>query len=67
VSVLVEDVHLRRLCRRSSPTRLTVTGALEHVCPRVRPGLVHLVALFDRLLARAAAAEPAPLLRPALA
>lgn len=45
--------------------RLTVTRALEHVCPRPRPGLVRVVAALDRTLRRAA--EPVPVLRPALA
>lgn len=55
------------LARAGRDVTLTVTTALEHVCPRVRPGLVHVVALVDRLLVRAAVVEPVPTLRPALA
>jgi acetyl esterase/lipase len=38
--------------------RLTVTPALTHVCPRLRPGLVRIAGVLDRTLARATAAEP---------
>ena len=55
------------LARAGRDVRLTVTDALEHVCPRLRPGLLTVVGLVDRLLARAAAAEPAAALHPALA
>ena len=57
----------RALAHAGRDVRLTVTNALEHVSPRVRPGLVFVVALVDRLLARAAAVEPVPSLRPAVA
>ena len=57
----------RALAVAAPDARLTVTSALEHVCPRVRPGFLAVVALVDRLLLRAAAAGPAPVLRPALA
>jgi pimeloyl-ACP methyl ester carboxylesterase len=55
----------RALVRTGGDVRLTVTSALAHVCPRVRPGLLAVVALVGRLLERAA--EPAPSLRPAFA
>jgi hypothetical protein len=44
--------------------RLTVTRSLDHVRPRLRPGLGRLVAALDRTLRRAAEAEPAPVFRP---
>lgn len=45
--------------------RLTVTSALVHVRPRLRPGLVHVAWALDRTLARAVAAERRrPVLRP---
>lgn len=44
----------RSLAAAGRDVRLTVTNALEHVAPRVHPGLVHLVGLVDRTLARAA-------------
>ena len=47
--------------------RLTVTSALEHVCPRPRPGLLRVVGALDRTLRRAAAPATAPKLRPAAA
>jgi pimeloyl-ACP methyl ester carboxylesterase len=55
------------LARAGHDVRLTMSGALAHVCPRPRPGLVRVVALVERLLARADGAEPAPELRPAFA
>ncbi len=57
----------RALAAAGRDVRLTVTPALLHVKPRVRPGLVTLVALLDRTLRRAAEAEPVPALRPSLA
>jgi acetyl esterase/lipase len=39
--------------------RLTVTPALRHVCPRLRPGLLRVAAALDRTLARAFDTEPA--------
>jgi pimeloyl-ACP methyl ester carboxylesterase len=53
------------LACRGRDVRLTVTTGLAHVCPRARPGLVQVVGLVDRLLVRAAAAEPVRRLRPA--
>lgn len=47
--------------------RLTVTPALLHVKPCLRPGLVRLVTLLDRTLARASYADPVPALRPSVA
>jgi dienelactone hydrolase len=44
--------------------RLTVTPALEHVRPRLRPGLVRIAAALERTLGRAAEVRPAPSLRP---
>jgi alpha-beta hydrolase superfamily lysophospholipase len=54
----------RALAEAGRDVRLTVTHALHHVVPVPRPGLVRLVALLDRTLARAADAEPALVLRP---
>lgn len=47
--------------------RVTVTPALLHVKPCLRPGLVHIMTLLDRTLARASHAEPVPALRPSVA
>ena len=47
--------------------RLTVTPALLHVKPRLRPGLVRVATLLDRTLRRASQAEPMPELRPSVA
>ncbi len=47
--------------------RLTVTPALLHVQPRVRPGLARLVALLDRTLRQASRSEPVRALRPSIA
>lgn len=45
--------------------RLTVTPALLHVCPRVRPGVLRLAGVLDRTLVRALEAEePMSVLRP---
>jgi pimeloyl-ACP methyl ester carboxylesterase len=57
----------RALARAGRDVRLTVTDALEHVSPRLRPGLPSVLGLVDRLLVRAAAAEPPAALRPAFA
>ncbi len=53
------------LAEAGRDVRLTVTPALTHVCPRLRPGLVRVAAVLDRTLARAANAErPATVLEP---
>ena len=52
----------RLLARAGCDVSLTVTGALEHVRPRPRPGLVLLVALLGRTLRRLAEAGTAPVL-----
>lgn len=57
----------RALARAGQDVRLTVTGALVHVTPRLRPGIASVVGLLDRTLTRAARAEPAPQLRPSVA
>jgi pimeloyl-ACP methyl ester carboxylesterase len=57
----------RALARVGRDVRLVVTDALEHVCPRLRPGLLTVVGVVDRLLVRAAQAEPAPMPRIAFA
>jgi len=44
--------------------RLTVTRALDHVRPRLRPGFVGVAAALDRTLKRAAQSERAPAFRP---
>jgi hypothetical protein len=56
----------RALASAGGDVRLTVTHALEHVRPRRRLGLVHVVAALDRTLRRAAEAETTaiPVLRP---
>ena len=56
----------RALARAGADVRLTVTAALDHVCPRLRPGLLPLLALVERTLRRAAGA-PVPALRPVAA
>lgn len=55
------------LAEAGRDVRLTVSGALLHVKPRLRPGLVPILALLDRTLRRAADRRPAPALRPSLA
>lgn len=55
------------LAEAGRDVRLTVTTALLHVKPRLRPGLVPILALLDRTLLRAAERRPAPALRPSLA
>ena len=57
----------RALAEAGRDVRLTVSSALHHVCPRPRPGIVRVAAALERTLRRAAAAEPVPSLRPALA
>jgi dienelactone hydrolase len=57
----------RALAAAGLDVRLTVTPALLHVKPRLRPGVVHVVALLDRTLRRAAGSEPVPALRPSVA
>lgn len=54
------------LALAGADVRLTVTSALDHVCPRLRPGVLPLLALLERTLRRAVAA-PTPVLRPAVA
>jgi len=54
----------RALARAGGDVRLTVTPALEHVRPRLRPGLVQVAAALERTLRRAADVQPAPSLRP---
>ena len=54
----------RALASAGRDVRLTVTPALLHVIPRLRPGLASVVALLDRTLQRAADCEPLPALRP---
>jgi len=58
----VEEAHA--LARAGGDVRLTVTPAIEHVRPRLRPGLVQVAAALDRTLRRAAEADPVPALRP---
>jgi len=55
------------LASAGSDVRLTVSRALLHVKPRLRPGIVSVVALLDRTLRRAAESEPVPALRPLVA
>lgn len=57
----------RALAAAGSDVRLTVTRALLHVKPRLRPGLVPVLALLDRTLRRAAEAEPVQAFRPSVA
>jgi len=54
------------LARSGYDVRPTVTRALDHVRPLLRPGLVGVAAALDRTLTRAAQAERAPALRPSL-
>jgi dienelactone hydrolase len=55
------------LARSARNATLTLTHGLDHVRPRVRPGLVPVLCVLDRTLRRAAVAEPIPVLRPSLA
>jgi hypothetical protein len=60
----VDESHA--LEQAANDVRLTVTPALVHVCPRVRPGLVRVAGMLERTLQRAVAAErsaPRPALR----
>ena len=50
-----------------SDVRLTVTRALEHVCPRPRTGAVRVAAVLERTLRRADSPQATPALRPSLA
>lgn len=59
----------RALAQAGRDVRLTVTPALEHVCPRLRPGLVRVATVLERTLRRAheahqqvAALRPSPAL-----
>ena len=56
----------RLLAATGHDVRLTVTHALAHVCPRLRPGLVRVAGALERTLSRAAAERPTPSPRPAL-
>ncbi len=59
----VAEAHA--LAHAGRDVRLTVTPALDHVVPRLRPGLVRVVAALGRTLRRAIEAErPSPYLRP---
>lgn len=55
------------LAEAGHDVRLTVTPALLHVKPRLRPGLVRIVTLLDRTLAHASHTEPVPAFRPSVA
>jgi acetyl esterase/lipase len=55
------------LAEEGRDVRLTVTSALLHVKPSLRPGLVRIVSLLDRTLAHASAVEPMRTLRPSVA
>lgn len=55
------------LAEAGHDVRLTVTPALLHVKPRLRPGLVRVVTLLDRTLAHASYTDPVPALRPSVA
>jgi acetyl esterase/lipase len=55
------------LAEAGHDVRLTVTPALLHVKPCLRPGLVRIVTLLDRTLAHASHAEPIPAFRPSVA
>ena len=55
------------LASAGSEVRLTVSRALLHVKPRLRPGILSVVALLDRTLRRAAESEPVQALRPSVA
>ena len=55
----------RALARAGRDVRLTVTPALVHVCPRVRPDVLRLAGVLDRTLRRALEAEePMSVLQP---
>jgi dienelactone hydrolase len=54
---LSEPIALARAC---ASAELTVTKALAHVRPRLRPGLLRLLAYIDRWLTLAAAPAPRP-------
>ena len=56
----------RALAHAGHDVRLTVTSALDHVRPRLRPGLVRMAAVLERTLTRAAQGEHLPALRPSL-
>jgi hypothetical protein len=55
------------LAEAGRDVRLSVTPALLHVKPRLHPGVVRVVTLLDRTLARAAQTDPVPALRPSVA
>ncbi len=61
----VEESHA--LAKAGRDVRLTVTRALVHVKPCLKPGLIPVVTLLDRTLRRAAESEPVHLLRPSVA
>ena len=55
------------LAEAGHDVRLTVTAALQHVRPRLRPGVARVVGVLDRTLALASEVETAPVLRPSTA
>jgi acetyl esterase/lipase len=55
------------LAHAGADVRLTVSRALLHVKPRLHPGIVHVLALLDRTLRRAAEAQPVRALLPSMA
>jgi dienelactone hydrolase len=55
------------LAKAGRDVRITVTPALLHVKPRLHPGIVGVVALLDRTLARATETDPVFALRPSVA
>ena len=57
----------RALAIAGRDVRLTVTRALVHVKPCLKPGLIPVVTLLDRTLRRAAESEPVRMLRPSVA
>jgi acetyl esterase/lipase len=57
----------RALAHAGHDVRLTVTRGLEHVRPRLAPGIVTVIGALDRTLRRAATEEPTADLRPSLA
>jgi hypothetical protein len=55
------------LAEAGRDVRLTVTPALLHVKPCLRPGLGRVATLLDRTLRHASQAEPVPVFRPSVA
>ena len=54
----VDEARALAACGRD--VRLTVTPALDHVRPRLRPGVAHVVTALDRTLRRAVEADSRP-------